>query len=101
MRSLVNQIKQEGGTVVYSTHQLFETQQVCDRIIIIHNGVVKANGSPEDLIATTGCESLEEASLINPRKARMRFEDNKPESGVTRLWHKLFRPKTPNLEKHW
>ena len=38
--------KTGGGTVVYSTHQLFEAQQVCDRIIIIHNGVVKADGSP-------------------------------------------------------
>jgi sodium transport system ATP-binding protein len=96
VRSLVNQIKQEGGTVVYSTHQLFEAQQVCDRIIIIHNGVVKANGSPEDLIAATGCESLEEAYVaLTQEKARMRFEDNKPESGVTKLWHKLFRPKTP------
>ena len=47
--------------MVYSTHQLFEAQQVCDRIIIIHNGVVKADGSPAELLEETSSDSLEEA----------------------------------------
>ena len=97
VRSLVNQIKQEGGTVVYSTHQLFEAQQVCDRIIIIHNGVVKANGSPSELIDETGSDSLEEAYVaLTQEKARMRYEDGKSDSALTKFWHRLFRPKTPH-----
>ena len=96
VRALVEQIKQEGGTVVYSTHQLFEAQQVCDRIIIIHNGVVKADGSPEELIESNNCSTLEEAYVkLTQEKARMRFEDDKKESGITKLWNRLFRPKTP------
>ena len=96
VRALVEQIKQEGGTVVYSTHQLFEAQQVCDRIIIIHNGVVKADGSPEELIQSNNCSTLEEAYVkLTQEKARMRFEDDKKESGITKLWNRLFRPKTP------
>ena len=98
VRALVEQIKHEGGTVVYSTHQLFEAQQVCDRIIIIHNGVVKADGSPEDLIQINNCSTLEEAYVkLTQEKARMRFEDDKKESGITRLWNRLFRPKTPHI----
>jgi sodium transport system ATP-binding protein len=98
VRALVEQIKQEGGTVVYSTHQLFEAQQVCDRIIIIHNGVVKADGSPEDLIQINNCSTLEEAYVkLTQEKARMRFEDDKKESGITKLWNRLFRPKTPHI----
>ncbi len=98
VRALVEQIKHEGGTVVYSTHQLFEAQQVCDRIIIIHNGVVKADGSPEDLIEINNCSTLEEAYVkLTQEKARMRFEDDKKESGITRLWNRLFRPKTPHI----
>ena len=70
MRSLVEQIKEEGGTVVYSTHQLFEAQQVCDRIIIIHNGNVMADGSPEQLIIDNDCESLEEAYVALTQEKR-------------------------------
>jgi len=100
VRSLVEQIKQEGGTVVYSTHQLFEAQQVCDRIIIIHNGNVMADGSPEQLISDNNCATLEEAYVaLTQEKARVRFEDSKRDKGFTKVWHKLFRPKTPNLSE--
>ena len=99
VRSLVEQIKLEGGTVVYSTHQLFEAQQVCDRIIIIHNGNVMADGSPEQLINDNGCETLEEAYvMLTQAKARVRFEDSTSDKGLTKIWNKLFRPKTPNLQ---
>ncbi|MGB0464014.1 MAG: ABC transporter ATP-binding protein [Candidatus Poseidoniaceae archaeon] len=99
VRSLVEQIKLEGGTVVYSTHQLFEAQQVCDRIIIIHNGNVMADGSPEQLINDNSCETLEEAYvMLTQAKARVRFEDSISDKGLTKIWNKLFRPKTPNLQ---
>lgn len=101
VRSLVEQIKLEGGTVVYSTHQLFEAQQVCDRIIIIHNGNVMADGSPEQLINDNGCETLEEAYvMLTQAKARVRFEDSKTDKGLTKIWNKLFRPKTPSLQQN-
>ena len=99
VRALVNQLKDEGGTVVYSTHQLFEAQQVCDRIIVIHNGVLKANGSPSELMSQTGCSSLEEAYVnLTQEKARMRFEDAKEDNGISKWWNKLFRPKTPIIQ---
>ena len=101
VRSLVEQIKQEGGTVVYSTHQLFEAEQVCDRIIIIHNGNVMADGSPEQLITDNGCNTLEEAYVaLTQAKARVRFEDSKSDKGLTKIWNKLFRPKTPSLQQN-
>ena len=97
VRSLVKQIRNEGGTVIYSTHQLYEAQQVCDRIIIIHNGVIKADGSPEELMLTTGCSSLEEAYVhLTQEKARMRFEDKKSDGSLAKLWNKLFKPKLPS-----
>ena len=99
VRSLVEQIKQEGGTVVYSTHQLFEAQQVCDRIVIIHNGNVMADGSPKQLINDNDCDTLEEAYVkLTQAKARVRFEDSKIDKGLTKIWNKLFRPKTPSLQ---
>ena len=37
VRGLVRMLQQEGRTVIYSTHHLAEAEQVCDRIIVIHN----------------------------------------------------------------
>ena len=34
---------------------------------------------------------------LTQEKARMRFEDDKKESGITKLWNRLFRPKTPQI----
>ena len=61
VRELVRQLGEEGGTVIYSTHQLAEAQRVCNRIVIIHNGEVRADGTPESLLEQTGTTHLEEA----------------------------------------
>ena len=56
VRKLVRKLGDEGGTVIYSTHNLSEAEQVCDRIIIIHNGTVRADGTPADLMQSTDCD---------------------------------------------
>lgn len=96
VRALVRQLRDEGGTVIYSTHQLAEAQQVCDRIVIIHNGEIRADGSPQQLLEDTKTESLEEAYVsLTLDQARTRKEDNGKESAFTGWWRRLFTPKTP------
>ena len=94
VRQLVRKLKEEGGTVIYSTHHLAEAQQVCDRIIIVHNGFIQADGTPEELLSLTGTESLEEAyvSLTN-ETARPRMEEHEQPSKISRIWRRLFTPK--------
>jgi len=48
IRELIRQIGQE-RTVVLSTHILSEVQASCDRVIIIDNGALVADGTPEEL----------------------------------------------------
>lgn len=99
VRNLVKQLRDEGGTVVYSTHQLEEARQVCDRIIIIHNGEVRADGSPQQLMQQTETETLEEAYVsLTEDQARPRAEDDESEGRFTKWWRRLFTPKTPELE---
>jgi len=99
VRALVKQLRDEGGTVVYSTHQLEEARQVCDRIVIIHNGEVRADGSPQQLMEQTEQDSLEEAYVsLTADQARSRNEDADSEGRITAWWRNLFTPKTPELE---
>ncbi len=100
VRALVRQLRDEGGTVIYSTHQLAEAQQVCDRIVIIHNGEIRADGSPLTLLEDSKTESLEEAYVsLTQDQARTRKEDNDRESAFTGWWRRFFTPKTPQTTR--
>jgi ABC-2 type transport system ATP-binding protein len=48
VREAVRQLGQN-HTVLFSTHILSEAEQVCDRVIIIHNGRIVAQGKPVEL----------------------------------------------------
>ena len=99
VRNLVGQLRDEGGTVIYSTHHLAEAEQVCDRIIIVHNGTIRADGSPKELLESTKKESLEEAYVsLTSDKARSRSDDSKKESRLARWWRLFLTGKTPEIE---
>ena len=94
VRQLVRKLKEEGGTVIYSTHHLAEAQQVCDRIIIVHNGIIQADGTPDELLSMTNTESLEEAYVsLTSGTARPSMEENEQPSKMSRIWRRLFTPK--------
>jgi ABC-2 type transport system ATP-binding protein len=48
VRKLIQDLR-EDRTVLLSTHILSEAQQVCDRVLIIHNGHIMAEDSPSNL----------------------------------------------------
>lgn len=97
VRKLVGQLRDEGGTVIYSTHNLAEAQQVCDRIVIVHNGTIRADGSPHELLKLTTKDSLEEAYVsLTSDKARLRSEDGNTESKLSKWWRLFLTGKTPN-----
>ena len=52
------QQKKEGKTILYSTHYLEEAETICDRIYMIFQGKIVAQGSPKQLKENTGSESL-------------------------------------------
>lgn len=57
IRDLIKKIGKE-KTVIFSTHILSEVSAVCDRVIIISNGRIVGEGSPQDLIARAGAKEL-------------------------------------------
>mgnify|MGYP001326239734 CR=1 FL=1 len=88
VRKLVRKLGDEGGTVIYSTHNLAEAQQVCDRIIIIHNGTIRAEGTPRALIEVTKTENLEEA-YVTLTGDEARIETPEEEGKIARAWRKM------------
>ena len=88
VRKLVRKLGDEGGTVIYSTHDLAEAQKVCDRIIIIHNGTIRAQGTPNALLAATQPSDLEEAyvALTNDDS---RVDSAEEEGKLARAWRRM------------
>ena len=39
----------EGKAILYTTHNMFEAEIVCDRILLINKGVIVSEGTPEEL----------------------------------------------------
>jgi sodium transport system ATP-binding protein len=50
--------RQNGKTIILSTHYLDEAETMCDRIGLLHNGRLVAEGDLESLRATSGQERL-------------------------------------------
>jgi lipooligosaccharide transport system ATP-binding protein len=45
-------LKQEGVTLIITTHYMDEAEQLCDRLVVMDRGRIAACGSPSELIST-------------------------------------------------
>jgi len=61
LRDYIRGLRRDGRSVVLSTHIMQEVAALCDRIVIIARGEVAADGTAEQLLKQTGCDSLEDA----------------------------------------
>lgn len=61
VRTEIRRVADAGRAVVFSSHVMPEVAAVCDRVVIVARGLVVAEGTPQDLLAMTGCASLEDA----------------------------------------
>ena len=61
LRQFLRQLRDAGHSVVLSTHIMQEVAALCDRIVIIADGRVAARGTPQQLLDTSGHDSLEDA----------------------------------------
>ena len=59
-KALLETLAREGKTIVYSSHILDVVERVCDRVAMIHQGRLMADGPPKTLLAQQGVGSLEE-----------------------------------------
>jgi ABC-2 type transport system ATP-binding protein len=63
VREIIERLKSEGKTVFFSSHELGEVETVCDRVAILCQGELKAQGSVEELVTTHRQPNLEQVFL--------------------------------------
>ncbi|HZC46763.1 MAG TPA: ABC transporter ATP-binding protein [Candidatus Acidoferrum sp.] len=54
--AVVERAAQAGGAILYSTHYMEEAERLCDRIVLMDNGKIVAQGTDRELIALAGTE---------------------------------------------
>jgi sodium transport system ATP-binding protein len=60
LRSFLRDLKAEGHCVIFSSHIMQEVAALCDRIVVIAHGEVRAIGTPDELREKTGLADLED-----------------------------------------
>jgi sodium transport system ATP-binding protein len=60
MQKVIRQLSEDGKAILFSTHIMSEAEKLCDRIAIIHRGVILARGSLAELRERTGKHYLED-----------------------------------------
>jgi len=63
VREIIQRLRNEGKTVFFSSHEMGEVETVCDRVAILHQGVLKAEGRVQDLVANHRAPNLEQVFL--------------------------------------
>jgi ABC-2 type transport system ATP-binding protein len=54
VRAIVRSARDRGATVVLNSHLLSEVEQVCDRVVILHQGRAVASGPLEEIVGLGG-----------------------------------------------
>jgi sodium transport system ATP-binding protein len=61
MRAFIRSLRDEGRTVLFSSHVMQEVSALCDQIVVIAHGRVAATGTSDELREQTGQANLEDA----------------------------------------
>ena len=68
-------LKQGGATLIITTHYMDEAEQLCDRLVVMDEGKIVAEGSPRELIETHAPREVVE----------LRFQDGQKDEAVLKL----------------
>nr|WP_026940340.1 ABC transporter ATP-binding protein [Humibacter albus] len=64
-------LKEQGTTLVLTTHYMDEAEQLCDRLIVVDKGVIMAEGTPASLIREYSTREVLELRFGADRNAEM------------------------------
>lgn len=101
MKDLILDLKSQGKTVVMSSHQLDDVQDVCDRIGILYQGELKELGRVDELLRVEEetqirCSQLSEAAIADLKEVMAKHQAevkdiSNPQSTLEQLFLEIVR----------
>ena len=86
----------QGKTVLFSTHILVETELLCDRIGILHQGELASEGTLQELLKETDSDTLASAFLQIVTGSKNQFHDHREEQEEE---EEIYHIKSPSSEQ--
>ncbi len=72
VRKIIRDIQRRSGmTVLYTSHNMRDVEEVCDRAIFLHHGKILCEGSPQEIVRKFSESSLENVFLKIARSGEM------------------------------
>lgn len=62
--------KEKNVSILYTSHNMAEIEELCDRVIFINHGKIRDDGTPEDLIKKFGLKDLNDVFLTIAREGK-------------------------------
>ncbi len=79
VRKLLAQVQKERGmTVLYTSHNMKDVQELCDRVLFLHKGKIIAEGTSAEILTQFGQASLEEVFIHIARDQVLAPAEEKP-----------------------
>jgi sodium transport system ATP-binding protein len=61
--SYIEKYRDTGKSVIFSSHHMHEIEKLCNRVVLIDNGIILFNGTVEQMKKKTNCTRLDDAYL--------------------------------------
>jgi len=71
VRQLIRSLRDRGRAILFSSHIMQEVEALCDRIAVIAEGSIVAFGTPDELKAATGHQSLEDVFMKTAHQTQL------------------------------
>lgn len=63
LKTMLKDYKAQGNTIFFTSHILSDVEEMCDRIAVMHQGVLIFEGAPHDFLKQSNEQNLEKAFL--------------------------------------
>lgn len=78
VRKVVRKVQRERNIgILYTSHNMRDIEEVCDRVIFLHKGKIVCEGTPTELLARSSTNSLEEVFIQIARDGEIIDEPEK------------------------
>ncbi|GAB2903168.1 ATP-binding cassette domain-containing protein [Microbulbifer echini] len=61
LRKTLLRLRSEGSTILFSSHIMAEVLELSDSVLVMADGAIVGSGTPDELMAQTGCGNLEDS----------------------------------------
>ena len=78
LRQTIAGLREQGKTILLTTHYMFEADELCDRIAVIRKGELVATGTPAELKARVSAGSVLEVEVFDALGDRLSVVEGLP-----------------------